>query len=73
MVGAGDGGNAYWSNMVLPTSNSDGNLGGGNSNGLSPNFQTNAGGAFAGDTTLFAGAQTQSMALPVSVSAFAID
>jgi hypothetical protein len=68
LVGAGDGGNGFWSSQTLPTSVTPENLGAG------PNFETNTYGAFGGsDPSLFKGEQSEPVALPVSLSGFAVE
>ncbi len=73
LVGAGDGGNGYWSNQTLPTSNSTGNLGGGSGNDPKPNFDANTYGQWGDSGTGFSGSQVHLMTLPVSLSGFSAE
>lgn len=68
LVGTGNGGNAYFANHTLPTSNSTTNLGGGQGNSPKVNFATNTYGAFGGTSEGFAGSQIASFNLTSAAS-----
>jgi hypothetical protein len=75
LAGSGDGGNGYWSNQTLPSSNSTTNLGGGGGNSPLPDFEANTYGAFGGMSgDGFAGSQTLTVtSVPVELSAFGLE